>query len=303
MILNNNKGQSQILMAAAFGIIMLSGAVYTLQRSEEKSATQTKIARISEMRAALDGAVQFAQQIYQNESGCDPAILQNRLNRLNTDGTFALVTQATTRRQLDMDINRNRYRVSFGPVINIEYSAGANPSGPNSDTPGMSQDVELEVWTTDCIAGNGNCVNSRNRQRVVQRAVLLNNCTHPCVNTLNINDIGGLGNIQASGICVTATDPNISYHEFVPGEINGFLASCPTNPGIRMGDANGDDNLNVLDLELLRNYLRNQDSSQFFATLDISACMDMNQDQIVNEIDLALLEKLLRGYIYRLPIR
>jgi hypothetical protein len=64
----------------------------------------------------------------------------------------------------------------------------------------------------------------------------------------------------------------------------------------------------VADLLILRNYLRTAETAGscgalLAGTRDCSSCADLNQDGQVNDIDLGVMEKALKGYLYWVPTR
>lgn len=294
MILNS-KGQTHILVAAVMSFIILGAGLRTFQVVENSNLFQFESTRRTGMRIALDLAIQKAYQLYQS-SGCDVVLLNRKLDRIQVNGSLGTTTG---NRYIDLTSNNVTYSVSFGPVVRYAWNTPANqPAAVTNYSPGFSQDALIEVWT------------SNGRQRMIQRAALINNCNYPC------SYVGA----DASS-CQSALDAAVSYHRLQN------LASFPTADhsiglcfgGRRMGDLNlsgsatcsapgiGDSQVDVTDLELLRNYLRTGESTGTCLSIlqgnSLTAgCADLNGDQLVNEIDLGLLEKLLRGYINTIPV-
>lgn len=283
------SGQAQILIALAMSTVMISAAYYTLERTQKAGETAIRQMKLSEARAALDGAIQFAAYLYQFQSGCDPVLFNEKLSRLNLDGSLLESgTSSPTIRQMDVSVNFTAFRIAFGPVTRIDWVGSTDdPSVPNEV--GTSQDALIETWTTS------------QSTRFIQRAVLINNCTYPCSTSLS-----------SSGYCVAASDAAIAYHQIDPHSFP--IPSCggTGSTGVAGGAIGGtssygivdslDQVINVPDLIVLRNYLRSGQTEGSVGEFVIKECADVNQDGMLNEIDLNLIEKLLRGYINYIPV-
>src|SRR5688500_5403794 len=89
------SGQGQILGAMAIGTTLLSAALFALQHSQQTAKLQIKGSDRGEMRLALDSAVRHAAQIFRNDAGCDPIILNERLARIELDGSIRPLPVAT----------------------------------------------------------------------------------------------------------------------------------------------------------------------------------------------------------------
>lgn len=316
-VLRGESGQAQLLLAVIAGIVAILGGAYSLDISRRSIETQSDQSRLSESRSALDEALKFAANVYQSYVGCDPSLLNTRLNYLKPDGTFGSVL---TRRRLDVTINADAdlitksYTISFGRVEYLSSLGGVFSGSasifsvlPSYSTPGVfkSQDAIIEAWITDS-----------NRTRVSQRAVLMNICTTPCSQFQRKTTSTTTG----SGFCANQPARDVaglhdvfSYHslnlslypasEPIAGNVctggNKFGTTC-------IGACSASSAAN--DILQLREFLRGGTGGPLFAYAAnfigdgiTQGCMDLNGDRSVNSIDLNILEKFQRGYIQRIP--
>jgi hypothetical protein len=305
----DNRGQSQILAVVALSAVMTSVALISVDYSRQTANFGVQILKRVEMRNALDEAVRYASYLYRNESGCDPVVLNAKLSRMVPTGAINGLASppAPTNRYLQIGLNSQTYNVSFGQVTALQWNGGGVPAAdPSLDgsapTPfpvlaGTSQDADIEVWTTYGLAPNA--------QRMVQRAVLINTCTYPCSLPLNNGSEAaqtgsfpcgtGQGDAAISYLQINANTGPACNGGRKPGDLNGACGSAP------------DGFIDMQDVILLRNYLRSADASGTCVATMIgngaanSACADLNLDGRVDEIDLNILEKVLRGYIQAVP--
>ncbi|MGZ3696836.1 MAG: dockerin type I domain-containing protein [Bdellovibrionota bacterium] len=303
-------GQAQLLTAFALGVVMLSAALYSLDYANHTNISSLKSARRTEMKAALDAGIKQLSFLYHSESACDPVTLDLKLNRLQTDGTILSnnppVTPGNfTRRQMNVTVSHHAYTVSFGAVTRLPWQG--NLAAPNNVDPtitsaagvlsynaGTSQDAVVEVWT------------QFGQTRVLQNAVLINNCNYPCSQALGVDP------------CLVPGDQALAYHRVIqpanfPGPANPVPNPASWNQqcfgGALMGDVSNpaDGTVDLSDLLILKNYLRSGDwtgsSRKIFVGTGAPnyGCADLNGDGLVNEIDLNIMEKMLRGYLYWIP--
>lgn len=320
----NNSGQSQIIIAAGMGAAMLTGALFMVQYTLQTKTASIVSGKRTEMRTVLDEAIKHAAYLYRAESGCDPVSLNGKLARLKSDGTLMPPGTSFTPRGLQLTVNGTPYWVSYGYAISLKWSddgtSAPDPSLPASGpTIGVSQDASLQVWTTDGY------------QRVTENVVFINDCSYSCAPeaaaaTANPTALWA----PSADQCLTATDSAVAYHDVYkiksfPGAYPapvGFAqpgVACAAVPARNLGNikvqslappnpptscapvpAPASDSLNIDDIIALKNYLRSQDTAGTCLTL--TACADVNKDGLVDETDLSILEKVLRGYLYWLPV-
>lgn len=297
MILRNEKGQSQILLVTTLSIAMITAALFSLQRVERINITKTKSGHKAEMRAALKAAVNFASNLYRTEAACDPVTLNQRLSFLEPDGTIR-GSGAPTSRLMNFPVSGRNYQVSFGPLVNLEWRASVDPSALDYRS-GISQDASLEVWTT------------WGDTRVSLTAVLVNDCTTPCS---SVYVSSATGNRRSP--CEEASDPTVAFHRVTSPATFPDATGVGDCGGLRFGDlacAEGlsttDGAITLDDWLVLRNHIRTgsnlgaADATGVLCNPSFSQCADLNQDGLVNEIDLGVMTRFMRGYIYRLPVR
>lgn len=323
---SDTRGQAQLLAALVIGVTVLSGAILSLDWAHKNKIHSVHATRRAEMKSVLDLAVKHAAQIFVSEAGCDPASLNDKLNHLQMDGTIDTAGPAT-RRQMNIAANGNTFLVSFGLPIRLTWTgATADPTiAPHPTTGnlamnrGVSQDATITVWTTHNSGRNSAFGPGFSHQRVIQSATLINTCSYRCA-TVNSTD------------CPVAADPAIAYHSVLSPSTFPGVGVAPNSPAATwnrrcfdpaggaaryLGDfestasAPGPNlRISVSDLLLFRNYIRSGDwsgagtSATTVTYVGISGalpCGDLNGDAQVNEVDLHILEKVMRGYLYWLP--
>src|SRR5262249_28901506 len=143
----DQSGQSQILVAAGLGVVMITAALYSLQYAANTQMSEFKFSRQTELRTVLDEATKRDLYLYRNGSSCDPVSLDLKLARINLDGTLAPAgtLPANPLRQINISVNNNTYRVAFGSVTRIPWrkntSAGDPSVSATSYNIGTSQDA------------------------------------------------------------------------------------------------------------------------------------------------------------------
>lgn len=275
---HSESGQAQILMALVMGFAIFVGAFFALEYAQKTSTSQVMNVRKSEIRGALDAAVKHAAYLYHHESSCDPVKLNQKLARMALNGSIG---QNPGLWQMDVTINplQPPIRVAFSAATRYTWTNTVDPS--LLFNPGTSQDAIVEVW-----ARSGNV-------RLSQSAILVNNCTYPC------NQLAG-----QDGYCMQNTaliTPEILY-----GTINDPAAyGLNACQGSTLGDLTQDGVIDVRDILVFRNYLRSGSTAGSTTSTLLGgpgiSCADFNNDALVDEIDLSILEKALRGYLHTLP--
>ncbi|MCC7441220.1 MAG: hypothetical protein IT285_06295 [Bdellovibrionales bacterium] len=320
-LIRDECGQTQILMSAVIGAALFTGALYSLDYTQRTTALQTKSVRRGEIRAALDVAIKHAAQIYRNEAGCDPVHLNERLARIQTDGSLApapetvatgalpsfppaVIYDTTWTRTMDVAISGTDYPVTFGPVSQVSRSDGQN--FVVADSPQGPMDAMVEVWTSRSLGPGPN-----DGIRVAQRAVLINNCVYLC------------SRVAPNEFCPAKSalshDDGVVFHALTGAD---SLPAC--SGGRRVGNVDTlgcpavTNRVDVTDLHILRNHIR---SGALAGTCEgllatgggpcpagcaagppARSCGDLNADLLVDEIDLNILEKILRGYLNTAPV-
>ncbi len=320
-------------------ITMLTAGLFTLDRARLGQERATRGSRVIEMRTALESAVLQAGAIYRNEATCDPVLLQNKLSHIEANGSVA--ESSPTRRTLNVTVNSRTYSVHFGSVSPLKWTSQTDPSiealmasaapgspAPTSTTPvtpGVSQDAEIEVWTS--IPGFGRAGGGQGT-RTTLRAVLINTCVVQCNEKLPTD-----AQSKPGDICLGESDESIRFHPRASGTSTVSLPSgvpvptknamawtqdvtCTDSTGTRKsGDIplnSGWDNrgtVNAVDYVAFDQYLQSGNTNWLNATSALAgtpsttpSCADLNLDGQLNEVDRTIMLKWLRGYIFRIPV-
>jgi len=240
-----------------------------------------------------------------------------------------------TNRILNVTVNSRVYEVSFGAVTPLAWTAGTDPSLDTQGFPavsGTSQDAEIEVWTTV----PGQATGTTTGTRTSMTGVLINSCQILCERKLPAD-----GKTAAGEVCLAGSDASIANNPGTDLALNSSISPSPSTflnynaatarsawPCASTGtlylgnlpvssDFDDDPNataptvVNALDLAVLTQYLQQRDtnwitSGETIAAVNAKAsnpsCADVNLDGQVTDMDRTLLQKWLRGYLYRLPV-
>lgn len=337
--LKSESGAAQIMGILVLSTAMLAVAAAVLQYAQQTTIAQIRQGKYSEARAALSAAIQHAGRIYRNEAVCDPGILNDKISQMRTNGTllplnsegtnpetlqWVLSGQAPTNpgdaplvcapplgspsdqcsrtcgpptcRRFDISVNGEVFQVSFGPIVSLPFEGDIGvPAGTRPDAQrGYSHDAEITVWTS--VMG----------RRIVQRAVLVNNCTLPCATALG----------AAAGICQPfnagnplSWDSGHAYHTINSSTRSSDVKS-PVSASGNFGVFSTAPRVGPVDLVLFRNYLRSGERDGLIPASagpgnpdPFAEIADLDLDGRVDERDLGIMEKFLRGYLYSVPTR
>ncbi|MBL7714482.1 MAG: hypothetical protein JNL01_03375 [Bdellovibrionales bacterium] len=340
-ILRSESGAAQIMGILVLSTAMLTVATAVLQYAQQTTIQQIRQGKYSEARAALSSAIQHVSRIYRSEAACDPALLNDKLSQMRTDGSLislnaeggvtetllwvvggqtpntpgnaplvcappagsnlfdscTMTCGPPTCRRMDVTINGEVFPVSFGPIVSIPFEGNIAgiPAGTRPDAQrGYSHDAEITAWTS--VMG----------RRIIERAVLVNNCTIPCATALG----------AAAGICQPFSPGNTiswdwghAYHTIDSNVRGGDFKSMRSGSG-SFGSFASNPQVGPVDLVLFKNYLRSGERDGLMpagpapGTADpLAEIADLDLDGRVDERDLGIMEKFLRGYIYSIPTR
>lgn len=323
-------GQAQLLTAVVFSGVMLSGGLFAMQWAQRNRIQDFYASRRVEMRSALEQGIKRLQQIYTTEAGCDPISFDAKVNLLRPDGSIAPAGSAPGLRQFQVTVNGHLYDIAFSHPARLTWTGetGSDPTltlsaGVLVQNRGTSQDLVIEAWTTYNSRQGSSASPGILHQRTVQRAVLINTCTNTC-------------SIGLTAECPVAGDRGMAYHRIMAASFPGntvYPTAAAWNRrcydpfgGVRyLGDVNtspltgvtplvaADGMVSVEDLRILKNYIRSGDSGGAgpnagqvthvsVAGSGFLPCSDLNGDSMVNETDLHIMEKVMRGYLYWLPV-
>ncbi len=331
----NQKGQAQILAATVIGFFMLAGILASLEMASQYTRNRNKVNRRTQMREAIDIAAKQIAYTYQGQAACDPVLLNQSLNSLSAVLPPPPAAGGLTyNRSKAIQVAGTDYIVHFGrlkklnkdpPAPDLFEVVHGQPTLVLADAAvGESQDVAVEMWTTfanrRAAAVAGGAVNS-SLDKVQQYVILLNTCNNPCRQDQT-----------ESGCNRQTTNLSAVYYQ-MPSNAS-LIPAAITAPSTRFcqGVASQRGNLNtgaglfidIFDLTILKTYLRSggvlESSQAIIEGLPIGglpgpgavfgdgnvifpqACADLNRDGRINETDLNIMEKYLRGYINWLPV-
>lgn len=313
----SETGQGQLLAVMTMSAILMMAGLFALDRARNTSTHVARSVRRTELLQALAVGTHWLQKNYQTESVCDPVRLDLALDQMCDDGSRCLGTDVSSmgRRQLAVPSSGQRLLVSFGRVTPVSrgpaltsslsgykgdpalledpFSDSAYrplPAGDATLPPAQpmwspSRDTRVELW----VRGGG--------LRVNQQVLLLNVCTHPML-------VRSDSPYSPSYL----PRPSLAYRAIGMAEL--FGGTC-RGIATAFGNLNGDEVIDGIDLEILQVYLRtgkipanasNPGGVGIRSEDNFALAADVSCDGIVDELDLTVLEKLLRGYLWNLPV-
>ena len=292
------------------GVFLATLVYFGFQRLNYFNKEVSRLEGAQLAQTVLSSAALRLQQIYANESGCDPQALDLRLNQLpnitsvedaasfavavpkGADGIATVETQnrcttATGCRQLLVSVEGRAYLVTAAGVGAIASTEAAGTDCPRDATVRVAVTIDRTVY--------------------YRRVTLLNICT--------LLSCGGGASFEGVVADVSAAA--------------GDTAACVTLPARKYGSIvthiAAAVQVNVDDLRWARRYISTGagaigDTTYMttIATSGNSACaagtgrcveracvpaFDLNLDRTNNEADLAIMEYYLRGFIPKLPVR
>ena len=212
-------------------------------------------------------------------------------------------------------------------------AATASPDNRFPASAGTSQDTEIEVWTTVPNQAAGPAGGTRTSMV----GVLINSCQILCERKLPADGHSAAGEVclQGSNISI-ANNPgtDLPLNATVSSTVSAMTSSvaisrtsvpCANSGATPLTIGNlpvksdvDDDNdsaptiVNALDLSVLNQYLQQRDTNwikdgeSIAAVSNLAAgppsCADVNLDGEVTDMDRTLLQKWLRGYLFRIPV-
>jgi hypothetical protein len=322
-----SKGQAILFVVLILGVIMAGVVFFGAKRQDDVDTLIQRLDGTQTANEILTSAAKRVQQIYSNESGCDPDVLDTRLSRLArlptapADLGFGASFQyaAAVPGSLSAAVRQNRCDASATgcrqlafPLENLIHvvTVGAVVTGAKAGTGDCPRDAIVRLSTS--IKG----------QVYSQRVSLINICSFDSCNSSD--DFSFLTNTGANTFRNAGTSNAGSAWDH-----NDWVAACGALPATWYGSivwnsANENWKAGIDDLRWLRRYLEtgagavgettymtfastpsgNGACSSNTALCVGQACVpgvDFNRDRRVNEDDLAIFEKALRGFVPALP--
>lgn len=301
---NRERGQSILLMVLAVGLVGTTIGLLTLQSTQRVFRESVEFRRSLDVVYILNGVARWLQQIYINQANCDPYLFNNKINEL----TNRVYISQFKLQALDTS-NSGYFTVSIGemnpkpaPPAAIPQPAGtavgANPQAyylKNSLVSGGygvygPQDVSVTYWITPYGALSA----EEGPTRYEQTITLINTC----------NMIAAI--TPSNGGAAYNTGPQYGTVSTIPGYLAAAQALVPGTSdggaGGTLGDADADATIGVLDRQIFSNWIKNGDNTGFAQDpiAQSPTSFDFNYDGAFNEIDLGLMDKSLKGYLFYL---
>lgn len=308
---NTESGQGFILAVMGMTLVASTIALFTLETSQRTLRDAVESRRNVDINYALAGAARWLQQIYYNQSNCDPYVFNMKING------FPNRTYSTTfgRNSLDTTASALAYLVSVGEIRGlITVGASTTPVARNprlvqnmpspvgkaagppvkyySSATGLygPQDVSVTYWVKPFGSVDAGAGGTRYEQTIT----LMNTCSPidpaaganaytPWPPLGSINDASNYSTAAVSKMKVTNTSLK-QCRDPVSG-IFTIRGSIDSNTGTT----------SRTDVFVLQHYLRSADTS---GTDAYRECLDMNADGQTNDVDLNVLQKSLKGYLF-----
>jgi hypothetical protein len=300
MSIKRQRGQGLLVMVMVLTVISTGVAMYALEQTRMSQRNAIDFKRTSDVLSILHASAQYLQNIYQNEANCDPYAFNMRINSMNNR-----VYNAALRQQPlinPTDASAGNYRISITTISpqpplsqNLIQPIGSNAAGA-TPTPYVTlgygpQDLTVTYTVVPFASTRGALGNTKYRQSVT----LINTCSR-----ISETSLGPLPSIVLGSV-VDPPNYNGTFAAAVQDtSTTGFVANgiCGTVP--RGGIDTNKPVLDVQDLQVYSNYVRSGVTVGVLGApgpLDIS-CADTNRDGILNELDVGIVEKTLKGYLY-----
>lgn len=288
---NQEVGQGLLLMVMAMTMIATGVGLYALQQAQHTQRESIEFKRSSNVMAALNGVAQYLQQIYYNEANCDPYLLNQRLNQLSNRTyqsrlrTQSLALDSGSSPTFNSGIGAMSPQppspASLQPPLGTNAS-GANPAPYTAGYEGFgAQDVSITYWVVPY-----GTMGERGATRYEQTVTLINTCSP--------NAPANYALASPRPAFNTITDP-AGFAAAVLAEVpNTQTANVRCGTRARGSIDSNDAAITLGDREVFMNYVRSGDT----AGVTDDDCADMNSDGIFNEVDLNILDKTMKGYLY-----
>lgn len=287
---NNQSGQAMMIMVATMTLFATGIAMFGLEYTRVARKESVEFKRTTDVISTLNATARYLQQIYYSEANCDPYVFNIRLNSMSNRAY-----QSPFRQQhlVDSGAGTQSFGVSIGrmnpmpPSIQTYAPPVGNGAGaivPPYQADGYGpQDVTVTFWVTPYGQ-----LGEHGVTKYEQTVTLLNTCS-PTANT-TVNAGPGFGNIT------NATTFSNSVQTQVAGSFAATGYCAGNRPrgtlDVSTGTLNSDDRI------LMMNYVRSGVTTGGTSGTVDTTCADLNRDGLFNEIDLNIMDKTLKGYMY-----
>lgn len=335
MRIKSQAGQGILLALMCIGVLMASFVIFGAKREEDVGTLIQKFDTSQAAFEALSSAAKRVQYMYSVESGCDPATLETRLTKMAAlpdlgavggaddlgvqvngrasyviavpGGTGAAVRQNRCQsvegcRQFAIPVDNQFFVVTAGKVIRDAPAAGRTTDCPR----------DLAVRLSTVVAGNA----------YFQTFSLTNICTYASCTCTDVSscpayDKAFMQTISTSSLMTSTSCTNNPPTVTIPARKYGSIVNATdgtiTQNDLRWarryietgGGAAGETNFMVYTGTIPSG----ENGSCAVATsggqCKNSGCVppfDLNRDGTNNDIDLAILENWMRGYVTSLPV-
>jgi len=336
MRLSNQRGQGLMLAIMCLGVIMAGVIIFGYDKSKSVNNLIDRLDMSQAAFEALNAAAKRVQNVYSSESGCDPRTLNSRLSAMpelpasaaslgtGTNSTYAVAQPSSSGaarfNRCDSSSNTGCRQIAI-PIDNIYYivTVGAiSRDDVKSATGRASTDCPRDASVRLSVAVNGNVY--------FQRFTLTNLCTlascncitgdcsaaEAAFNNLSITSSASMSSSACTGLATGV--PARKYGSFInststlitTGDLRWARVYLDTGGG-GSGDTTyiyapgatnySEDVFTVTNAACTPNLSASQCKSQ-----PCFPALDLNRDGSNNEVDIAILEHYLRGYLTSLPV-
>lgn len=293
------EGQGLLLMVMTMTLVATMIGMYSLQRARMTQKDTVQFKRASNVINTMNGVAQYLHHIYYNEANCDPYLMNVRLSQMSNR-----IYRSNLRMNAPLAVDSGAapaLNVSFGAMIPPPPTAAQMPAPLGSSTGAVPKSYSQkglgpqDVSITYSVVPYGT-MGDTGATRYEQTVTLINTCSPRTTANYDTADISstipGFGDITSASqfaAALAAEVPNTTTSNMVCTGGTG-------NPGVR-GSIDSNDTLSLDDREVFMNYVRSGDNAGVINGT-ATGCADTNGDGMLNEVDLNVLDKTMKGYLY-----
>ena len=291
---HKESGQALMLMVGIMTIVATSVAMYGLEYARVARKETIEFKRTTDVIGTLNATARYLQQLYFSEANCDPYVFNIRLNLIANRvyrSPFRqqhLVDEGAGTLSFDVSIGRITPEPPSVQTYAAPIGRGAVPIVPLYTVAGLGpQDATVTYWVTPYGQ-----LGDHGITKYEQTVTLIN----ICVPTTSAVPLAGPG----FGSITNAATFSSSVETETGGSFaaNGYCAGNSPRGSVDSVSAtnpNATTRLDPNDRTVMMNYIR---AGVITGSAVNALCSDLNRDGIFNEIDLNIMEKTLKGYLF-----